>query len=240
MPRDLEKEIDQTLKDNPLVDRNSLYQLKFFLVNKEPTHQSRMWRCLRELKSRRDTIESINLELAELDDSKELLDIELERLNKQNELVSNSLDKKEREIKVRQINRKKAALAKSVIGLHKRLHEAKQEAAFFLDNFTELEKVQPLKPFDSVDIQEEYWNERLSDELKLKMLLGRPLDTELVRTILSMRESAPIRGEMINIFSQIQSKSKAEPEKDENDKLAEQAAKAEKKPHNKWTEKDKE
>lgn len=225
MPRDLEKEIHETLQNNPIVDRNSLYQLKFFLINKEPTHQARMWRCLRELKGRRDVINAIGLELAEIEDTKALYDIELQRL-KENEVDAKSLDKKEAEIKTRQINRKKAALAQSTIDLHKRLHEAKQEASFFLDSFSELEKIQPLKPFDSIDVQEEYWNDRLADELKMKMLVGRPLDTELVKTILSMRDSAPIKGEMINIFGQIQSKIDAK--KDENDKLAEQAAKTEK------------
>lgn len=227
MPRDLEKEIEDALKSNQIVDRNSLYQLKFFLINKEPTHQSRMWRCIRELKARRDTMEAISLELAELEDTRELYEIELTRLEQKE--CDAELDKKENDIRVRQVNRKKAALARNVIDLHKRLHEAKQEAAFFLDNFSELEKIQPLKQYDSVEVQEEYWNERLADEVKLKLLLGRPLDTELVKTVLSMRDSAPIKGEMINIFSQIQAK--ADVAKDENDKLAETAKKAE---HSKW------
>lgn len=228
MPRDIEKEINDVIKNHPLADRHSLYQLKFFLINKEPTHQSKMWRCLRELKSRNDSIEAMSLELEDLEDSKLLLDLDLERL-KTKSLGIEGIDKKEYEIRIRQIRRKKESIAKSMVGIHKRLQETKQEATFFLDNFYELEKIQPLKPFDSVEVQEEYWNERLSEELKLKLLVKRPLDTELIKTILSLRDSSPIKQEMINIFGQMNEKVKVQQTINEHDKLVEQAIKAESK-----------
>ena len=226
MPRDLTKEIEHILEFRPLANRNSLYQLKYFLINKEPTHQSRMWRCLRELQTRKAAMDSIALEMEELNDSNILLDIELERLTrKKAELAATPLDRSEIEVRIRQINRKKAAISQSEVDLRKRMIETEQEATLFLDVFKELDQVSPLKPYDSIDVQEEYWNERLSEELRLKMLLGKPIDTELAKTILSMRESAPIRNEMINIFGQIQSK--IDNQKNEHDHLIKQAADAE-------------
>lgn len=229
MKRETLTEINDVLK-NEIVDRHSFYQLKYFIVNKEPTHQSKMWRCLRELKSRRDAMESIQLEMAEARDSRRLLDINLEKTKKQN-LGVTELDIEELKIKERQIERQKIALAKTTIDLEKRLRENEQEASFFLSVFKELESHEPLKAYDSIEAQEEYWNERLAEEVRLKMLLNRPLDVELVKTVLAMGNNAPIKKEMVNVIGQLQeriAKAQQQPTKaDELDTLAKNAVEAE-------------
>jgi len=54
------QKIDEVLNLDP-VDRHSYFQLKYFVINKEPTHQSKLWRCIREVAARKDTIEGIML-----------------------------------------------------------------------------------------------------------------------------------------------------------------------------------
>ena len=48
-------------------------------MGKEPTVQAKLWQCLRELEARRDTLEAIELELAESKDRLELIDIQMEK-----------------------------------------------------------------------------------------------------------------------------------------------------------------
>mgnify|MGYP003338271045 FL=1 len=57
--------IDEILKTGA-VGRHSMFQLKYFIVGKEPTHQSKMWRCLSEIESRNEQISSINIEKLDL------------------------------------------------------------------------------------------------------------------------------------------------------------------------------
>ena len=54
--------MDDLLK-NEVVQRHSYFQLKYFLIGKEPTNQAKMWQCLRELKTRRQSLKAISLEI---------------------------------------------------------------------------------------------------------------------------------------------------------------------------------
>ena len=47
------QKIENIIK-NEIVDRHSYFQLKNFLVGKEPTLQSNLWRCVREIKIRKE------------------------------------------------------------------------------------------------------------------------------------------------------------------------------------------
>ena len=81
-------EAEELLK-NEVVDRHSFFQLKYFVVGKEPTMQAKMWRCLTELKTRKEAIDIINLEIEETKDTIELLNIEEKRLENINKYESN-------------------------------------------------------------------------------------------------------------------------------------------------------
>ena len=63
-----------------MVNRHSFFQLKYFLLGKEPTHQSRLWQCLREIDARKDSWESILLEIDDVKDDLKIFDLSLERL----------------------------------------------------------------------------------------------------------------------------------------------------------------
>lgn len=180
-------------------NRHSLFQLKYFIIGKEPTHQSKMWRCLSELESRKEQIEAIQLEQDEIDDKIQLLIIELKKIQS-NDLESNLLTKEENSIKIRINERKKNKLLKSKEKLNKKLHEIQQEVIFFAEAYYSLEKIEALKPFDDVSSQTEYWNEKISQDLNLRMLLGKPLDIEMVKTALSLNEKAPVKQELIALL----------------------------------------
>ena len=50
--------------------------------------------------------------------------------------------------------------------------------------------------------QIEYWNEKISQDLNLRMLLGKPLDIEMVKTALALNEKAPIKQEILGLLEQ--------------------------------------
>jgi len=208
MSSDLLEKMDLLLK-NDVVSRHSYFQLKYFIIGKEPTHQSKLWQCLRELKVRRDSIRAIFLELEDSNDKLALLDIEEARLNlKIHEPLSvavgerqhQELDLRETEIKVRRVKRQRAGVLEAISQLKARLRSNEEEARFFVQAFVALEKVEALRPFDDPEAQKEYWNARLTQDIHMKMLMQHPIDTELMKTILALNNDAPIKQEALHIL----------------------------------------
>ena len=66
---EIKEKISELLK-NEVVSRHSYFQLKYFLIGKEPTNQAKMWQCLRELKARQEILNSVDLQLEEEKDPK--------------------------------------------------------------------------------------------------------------------------------------------------------------------------
>ena len=208
-------EAEELLK-NEVVDRHSFFQLKYFVVGKEPTMQAKMWRCLTELKTRKEAIDSINLEIEETKDTIELLNIEEKRLENINKYESNEKSwtqseadeieyhEEELKIKKRQIKRKKEGISKSLDNLYKKLKFTQEEAAFFIKSFKQLNQIEELKPFDDFESQKSYWNEKLSQEFDLKILLHRQPDVELVKTILALTDDLEVKKTTVRLLQNTQ------------------------------------
>ncbi len=189
MERNLREEIKELLK-NEVAQRHSYFQLKYFLIGKEPTYQSKMWQCLRELKTRHDSLEAIELEREEVKDKIELLDISVLRSERQ---AGDELDAREAGIRARQLQRQKRALEKNLVDLDERERWLREECLFFVETFKNIEKIEPLRPFDDLEAQCQYWNERLTTKANLKMLTQNTVDSELVETIISLPDDLPIK-----------------------------------------------
>lgn len=178
-----------------IAQRHSYFQLKYFVIGKEPTNQAKMWACLRELKSRHDSLKAIDLEIEEAKDGAELLDIAITKAEKQKE------ESRECEIRVRQLQRKKSAAAEGLVRLGEKKKWLLEESNFFVSTFKNLEKIEPLKPYDDVDSQKQFWGEKLSQKLNLKMLSSNQLDMELVETIVALPDDIPIKKQALNMLS---------------------------------------
>ena len=189
MERNLREEIKELLK-NEVAQRHSYFQLKYFLIGKEPTYQSKMWQCLRELKTRYDSLEAIDLEREEVKDKIEWLDISVLRSERQ---AGDELDAREAGIRARQLQRQKRALEKNLVDLDERERWLREESLFFVETFKNIEKIEPLRPFDDLEAQRQYWNERLTTKANLKMLTQNTVDSELVETIISLPDDLPIK-----------------------------------------------
>lgn len=201
-------EIEKVLENEP-ASRHSYFQLKYFLIGKEPTNQGKMWQCLRELKTRKESLDSLELEVEETKDRLELLDIKIERIK--NPGVSpfgidgpddlSELDKREQVIRLRQAERQKAAIKTSLENLAERKKWLQEESRFFLETFKSIQKIEPLKAFDDLDAQKQYWGEKLAQKLNLKMLTSNHLDSDLVETIVSLPDDVPLKKQTLSTLN---------------------------------------
>jgi hypothetical protein len=213
----LRKEVEAALT-NEIASRHSYFQLKYFVIGKEPTNQAKMWQCLRELKSRYESLVALELEIEENQDNLELLDIKISRVktkgyeqsfgNPANPIpldeTTRMLNQKEYEINLRKLERQKKSMLKRADQLVEKHKFLEEEIIFFLNSFKNLEKIEKLKPFDDLQSQKEYWGNKLAEKINLKMLLQNPLDTELAETILALPDDIPVKQQMINRFNTFQ------------------------------------
>jgi hypothetical protein len=198
------EEAKQILNQKQISHRHTFYQLKHFVLGKELTTQSKMQKCLKEMQARYDSITNMDLSIEDLKDDIKLAELKI--LSLENKKQKTEIDEEFKLIEIKKLHRKKAALLNSLENLIKKQKEAEEEMAFFLSAYKQLEKIEPLKRHDDPESNAEFWNENLSQELQLRILLQKPLDLELVKCILALNKDAPIRMEMIKILDQIQNK----------------------------------
>jgi len=204
MANEIYEESKKLLCDRQVSNRHTFFQLKHFVLGKELTIQSKLQKCLKELDARTESIYNINLSIEEAKDDIKLLEIKTLALQKKKE--KSELNKQYKVIQIRKLERKKLSLLNSLNNLIKKLKETEEEASFFLSAYKQLEKIEPLKNYDDLESNAQFWNENLSQELQLRILLQKPLDLELVKCILALNKESPIRIEMIKILEQIQNK----------------------------------
>ena len=190
----------QNILSNEIAERHSYFQMKYLIVNKEPTTQAKMWQCLREIKARYESLEAIDMEIEDSKDNLELIDLDINKLNRIFEKKSKdfNVEKLRRfEIHLKKINRKRFIADKNLQILQKKKKYIEEEYEFFVVLFKGLEQVEPLKNYDDINVQKEYWGEKLLQKINLKMLMQSHVDTELIETVLSLPDDVPIKMQTI-------------------------------------------
>lgn len=94
---------------NKVIERHSYFQMKYFIIHKEPTTQAKLWQCLREIKSRFEAIEAATFETEDGKDNLELINIKIDKLIKKIEKheENEEITKRELEINLRKLGRRK-------------------------------------------------------------------------------------------------------------------------------------
>ncbi len=206
---ELIEKMDEILVKADLPERHSYFQIEKFIIGKEITAQSQLWQIVRELRARRETIESYAQQLEDAGDNLELMDIQIERQKHVMEnILDNSLEdrlnKKEIEININKLEREKTRLQQSIQKVQKKVGYSLEESRFLVLAFERLEQLEKLKSLDDRDAQNEYWNEKLLEEFNLRILLRNPLDSELVRTIMALNNDAPVKKHVTAMLEQVQ------------------------------------
>ena len=179
-----------------MVNRHSFFQLKYFLLGKEPTHQSRLWQCLREIDARKDSWESILLEIDDVKDDLKIFDLSLERLELKKQF-KNLHNEKIHEIKISKLKRKKFCTDKNLDKLIIKKKNLLEEIDFFLKSYKNLEQAEALKPFDDLESQKDYWGQKLLQKLNLRKVMGVAPDLDVLETILLLPDDVPIKQQTL-------------------------------------------
>lgn len=184
-------------------NRHSYYQLKYFVIGKQPTTQSQLWQCLTELQSRKETIDNITLQIEDLRDELELH--KLQYLKNDCEVSDkNDIAKKEKLIKNRKSKRHQESITRNINKLEKQLDYVTQEARFFVQAFEALEQLQPLKDFDDFDSQKELWEAKVAEEINLRLLFHQPLSPDTLKTALSLHEDSSVKREVMKMIENVE------------------------------------
>jgi len=179
-----------------MVNRHSFFQLKYFLLGKEPTHQARLWQCLREIDARKDSWESILLEIDDVKDDLKIFDLSLERLELKKQF-KNLHNEKIHEIKISKLRRKKFCTDKNLDKLIIKKKNLLEEIDFFLKSYKNLEQAEALKPFDDLESQKDYWGQKLLQKLNLRKVMGVAPDLDVLETILLLPDDVPIKQQTL-------------------------------------------
>lgn len=183
--------------------RHTKFQLEHFIIEKEITHQSKMQKCLKEMEVR---VTSIGEALMSLEDTKDDIELlNLKKINIEKKKTKNNINKKFKEIHLRKTDRKIDFLNNSLKSLNKKIKETQEEIEYFINKYKELEKIEPLKDYDDVSENKNFWNKNFSRELQLRLMMQKPIDLELMKCILSLNNDSPVKIETIKMLEQIQS-----------------------------------
>lgn len=209
----LPEQLAAVLKHAP-EERHSYFQLKHFILGKERTPQGQMWQCLRELRSRYRDMTSLAMEIEDTKDNLRLLEIEgiKSTVWKRNVVPEvQHLLEEEMAIEVRKRDRKCASLRQTLDQLREKLRFIQQEALFFLEAFKAIESRHEMKDFDDFEAQKEYWDARIEERIRLKLLLQQPLDIELVETAMALPADSSVRVRVDEMLKRLEDRCRPKP-----------------------------
>lgn len=171
--------------------RHSFFQLQYFVIGKEPTIQAKIEACKRELIDRKDAIQSFNNGLEELYDKKRLEEIKIEELKESKE--SEDYQSERVNILIRQIQRRIKSFNFEIEDMTNRIAAKEDEANFLLGLYEKLNEIEKPKDWDSLEVQAEYWNARLTRLIESQLILGKSPNSEDFLTVLSLPDNMPIK-----------------------------------------------
>lgn len=209
----LNEEAKKILDYADLKDRHSFFQLSHFIIGKEPTIQSKLWQCVREINPRLETLKSLDLEIENYEENYKIIEIRIDILKSKIDNLNLNPNNKIDNLKAEILKIKKAKLERSLSTkninkekLIKKKEMVEEELTFFVKTFKELEKVEKIKKWDDFNVQNDIWTAKLGTELNLRVLLNLPTDLELCKTVLSLPEGNQIKKQLVSSLKNIQNK----------------------------------
>jgi hypothetical protein len=210
MSLELIRKVDNILDEVSVPERHTYFQMKHFIVGKECTLQGQIWQVIRELRARRENLEALKEQIDDVDDNIKIVNLDLERKNRLKIEGLGDLDLIEQDIYQNKKERELRALYRSKLSLERKSVYLSQEITYLVGAFETLSKVEAPKPLDDIDAQRQYWNEKFTEELNLRLILGQPLDCDFVKTVMSLDENATVKQQMTAILAKVQDQIVAE------------------------------
>ena len=204
MSSELIAKIGEILEKAELPERHTFFQIEKFIIGKEVTAQGQMWQIVRELKARKETVDSYTEQLENAEDDLDLINIELKKLKKRHENEFDILTSDEIGIHIRKLERKKKRLNNSIENVRKKVKYVLEESRYLISAFEKIEEIEKFKPIDDREAQIEFWNEKFLEEFNLRVLLQNPLDTEFVKTVMALNDDSPVKKHVTSILNNVQ------------------------------------
>jgi hypothetical protein len=211
MSLEIMRKVDSILDEADVPERHTYFQMKHFIVGKEPTLAGQLWQVVRELRSRRESLEALQEQIDELDDNIKLARVKIERMRKF--VPPSELDEIEHNALASKAERELRSLYRTKTNLERKAVYLSQEITYLLGAFDTLSKVEALKPLDDIEAQQQFWNEKFTEELNLRLILRQPLDSDFVKTIMSLDEKSPVKQQLTAILLKVQDNMIAERER---------------------------
>jgi hypothetical protein len=177
--------------ESDVPNRHSFFQLNCFVLGKEPTHQAKLRRCVEELRSRKKDIDSCLLQIDDLQDRNDLIRCDMSYW---------TFKEEEREIRCRIAERTILQNNNAIDELKSKMKGIEEEMLFFSQAFEKLSEVEPIKQWDDTEVQMEYWNAKLYEDIQHRLLMRLPIDVEIIRTVLAMPPTATVRKQMVSLL----------------------------------------
>ncbi len=195
------KEAAEAILSHEVVERHSLFQLQCFVLAKEPTIQGKLQQCLREIKSRKQSLDAINLEIEEQQDKLEVLDMNLAEFIESE--PSGKYGEQRKKIQIRSFERQSKSIGNNLKDLVKKRNDISEELQFFCSAFDQLNRREKLKPWDDPEVQMQYWSEKLRFEVNTRLLLRQLPDIELMKTILCLNDDSPVKKSVVEMLKKV-------------------------------------
>jgi len=177
-------------------NQHSYFQLQYFVIGKEPTIQAKIRACKKELLSRKDEIESIVVALEDLCDQRRLHELEIEKIKEANEAPL----PEEEQIRIRQTRRRIKGVDHQIESFASTIKAKENEANFLIGLYEKLIEVEPEKDWDSLEVQANYWNAKLTQEIETRLLLSQQPNPEDFKTVMAMPSGLPIKDATVKLI----------------------------------------
>ena len=184
--------IKEILDREIVVNRHSDFQIEKFIIGKELTPSARAWQCVRELKSRYESLLNLEMEMENVKDDIEIKKIEIEEEKEKNNRKTPFL--------IRKLQRSLVNLENNYAKLNENKKNYEDECAKIMEIFNMIDKNVDIKNWNDLAAQREYFENKFGNELNLDFLLGNAVNKELVRSILQLENSSKLKSNLLELI----------------------------------------
>ena len=186
--------LDKTKQKN----RHSLFQLRYFILETEPTIQAKMMKCIEEIKSRHSTLMNLKWGIEEQQDNIRLSELELQQ-NKNNKSVDSIQDEINKIIN-NKTKRKIEKLKDDLKNLYNTKLSCEEELSFFVSAFNKMNEKHDLRDLDDFDSNLELWDNKYKEDLSLSFLVNKPISNEVIHCILALPDKSKTKKELNSLI----------------------------------------
>lgn len=210
---EIQKNLLETCQKYNLPQRHTDFQIEHFIIGKECSIYGRMWQCLRELQNRKDIVESLDLELLEIQDNLALENLSLKEMQYK---LHDEIDDEDPVIAEIAVEKQKILIAKQKRKINSvqnsldktlaRKSDVLAESAKFLSLFQEIINDKSFVDINDPNAQLEFWNSKFHAELNLTAMLNHPINSELVKSVLAMPNESVAKIQLQNALGNVSKK----------------------------------